>query len=96
MTKHKQSQIAKIDDIEASYKDVRDFIDWLMSHPALVLAEWSKTTDEGKERFNPVLMPASIDTTALLHQYFDIDTAALESERRDLIESLRRLGHPDY
>ena len=61
---------------------IGEFLEWLQSERNIVLAEY----------LNPkahLLYPANVGIETLLAQYFKIDLAKVEKERRLLLQSIR-------
>jgi hypothetical protein len=81
-----RSQISKLDEAASTYRDIADFLDWLVNDRKLVIAEYR--ANSGSE----ILRSIGQSTQSLAYEYLDIDPIKLESERRTLLKSLRQLG----
>lgn len=86
------TETEKLDAVSESYRDIEDFLDWVAANPAICLGEWLTHHDDGRERAEARLVPLTQSRSALLAEYFGIDTAKLEAERRALLTAMRQLG----
>jgi len=67
-------------------KTIEEFLDWLNEIEVLLGSYIHPFEDSDTERMAPILK----NRQELLDEYFDIDPARLEKERRELLEQTRR------
>lgn len=70
---------------------IGEFLEWLRKEKKVVLSVYSKAEDEEAGLRHPQerLMPFYDNTEKMLADYFEIDLAAVEQEKRAILEALR-------
>lgn len=80
----------KLDALKGANRVVGEFLEWVAAHPRLCLGQWMTHDDRG-ELVNPRLIPASVQPARIVAEYFGIDEAKLETEKRAMLRKLREL-----
>lgn len=80
----------KLSRIKDKSQVIGEFLEWVQDVKKLSLGEWIEGHDDvgepnGKEEF----MPAVRNTQDLLAEFFDIDMAKVEQEKRAILEEIR-------
>ena len=65
---------------------IMEFIEWMSSKGI----DLCTIPEEYKDSFNPHWCPISKSKDTLLNEFFDIDGAQLETERRELLDQVRK------
>ena len=82
----------KLTAIQAQSQKIGEFLEWLQcdKHVRLLGEYGSKTTEEGE----PVYVPIRQSKQQLLAEFFEIDLAKLEEEKRQMLAKCRAM-HSD-
>lgn len=67
---------------------IGEFLEWAQSEKQLVIAVWHEEDADGNKLYHPRLLPAQFHAETLLAEYFEIDLAEVERERRKILEGL--------
>jgi hypothetical protein len=67
---------------------IGEFIEWLTSEHGYVIAEWG-TGEPGDDRSEHRLWPVNRGIQSWLAQYFQIDPAKIEAEKRAMLDAMR-------
>ncbi|WKW87105.1 hypothetical protein SEA_NICOLE72_68 [Microbacterium phage Nicole72] len=67
---------------------IGEFIEWLSSEQGYVIAEYG-TDEPDDDRSEHRLYPVSRPITSWLAQYFNINPAKIEAEKRAMLDSMR-------
>ena len=82
MTKHPECD--KMCGVKDQSQVVGEFIDWLAEKKGIILAEWG----DG-ELSRDELYRTHSSTERLLAEFFDIDLAKIETEKRAMLDAIR-------
>lgn len=74
----------KLHKISDKSQAIGEFIEWLAQEKKLHLAEFAPTSREG------LMWHAMCDIQELLAEFFEIDRDAIEREKRQMLEEIRR------
>lgn len=77
----KYPECAKLQEVTPFSQKIGEFVDWLRDEHDLVLARWDRDEDSLNE--------VSPSMERLLAEFFDIDLAKVDAERRAILAELR-------
>ena len=84
----KESMLQKHSKTHSERVTIMQFLEWL----GIKEIDLCYIPEQYKDNFNPRYCPISKTKDALLDQYFEIDAAQLEKERRELIASIQTVN----
>ena len=85
------SQYPECEKLAAVSKDsgnIREFLEWLLYSKNYVLAFYS---DEDDYEYDNGLRAVNLNIEEFLAEYFEIDLDKVETERREILDSCRRI-----
>ena len=85
-------ELNRLKAIELEWSHIRYFLEWLLDEKKVCLARWSKYQFiRGGESVDSYLTMIPEGRFDLLNEYFNLDPAKLEAERRLLLDWVREM-----
>jgi hypothetical protein len=84
----KETMLQRHSKTHAERVTIMQFLEWLGCKEI----ELCSIPEQYKDNFSPRWLPIPKRRDALLDDYFEIDAAQLEKERRELIESIQKIN----
>lgn len=81
----------KLKAVAETSQQIGNFLNWLEEEKGYVLCEYRERQEESHQIFPAQYRPVSINMNSILAEYFDIDLARLEDEKRQILELLREV-----
>ena len=86
---NKYPEHEKLKEIQENSQACANFLDWLQNDKGVVLGKY-KTIKDWDERDTERLLPTHVNIQNLLAEYFEIDQAKLEQEKRAILDEIRK------